>query len=193
MIEWLEHIDREILFAINGAHSPALDQIMWIISEKYFGIPIYLFLLYLAFRSFGFKGMLIFLLLGGLCVGISDLSAKHLFKEVFLRYRPSQNLELTNQLHYINNYKGGTYGFISNHSANMFAITSFALFSFWKSSKNRLLFLLILFPIIIAYSRVYLGVHYPSDVAVGALWGVLIGWIFYRIFQEIVPTSNNAQ
>lgn len=184
MIEWLEHIDREILFAINGAHSPALDKVMWIISEKYFGIPFYLLFLFLAYRSFGIKGMLIFLLLGGICVGITDLSSKHLFKEVFLRYRPSQNLELTNQLHYVNNYKGGTYGFISNHSANMFAITFFAFLSFWKSNRDRMLILLFLFPVIVAYSRVYLGVHYPSDVAAGALWGMIIGWIFYRIFQR---------
>ncbi len=184
MIEWLEHIDREILLAINGTHTATLDQLMWVISEKYFGIPFYLLVLYLAHRFWGWKGALLFFVLGGLSVGLSDLTAKHLFKEVFLRYRPSQNLELKDQLHYVNNYQGGTYGFVSNHASNMFAITTFSFLSFWKTSKNKWLILFFLFPILVAYSRVYLGVHYPSDVIVGALWGVLIGWIFYEVLKS---------
>lgn len=193
MIDWLEHIDREILFAINGAHSPILDQIMWVISEKYFGIPFYLLFVFLAYRFFGTKGMLLFILFGSLCVGLTDLTSKYLFKEVFLRYRPSHNFELKDQLHYVNNYKGGTYGFISNHASNMFAVTSFALFSFSRFNKNKLLLLFILFPVIVAYSRVYLGVHYPSDVIVGGLWGVFIGWIFFRIFNPLLtPVKNKS-
>lgn len=193
MIDWLEHIDREILFAINGTHSPILDQIMWVISEKYFGIPFYLLFIFLAYRFFGTKGMLIFIFLGGLCVGLTDLTSKYLFKEVFLRYRPSHNIELKNQLHYVNNYKGGAYGFISNHSANMFSITSFALFSFLKSNKNNLFLFIILFPVTVAYSRVYLGVHYPSDVIAGGLWGLFIGWIFFRIFNRLIAPVNDTK
>lgn len=192
MIDWLENIDREILFAINGTHSPALDQIMWVISEKYFGIPFYILCLYLAYRSFGIRGMMLFLLLGGLCIGLTDLTSKYLFKETFMRYRPSQNLELKDYLHYVNNYHGGVYGFVSNHSANMHAITALALFIFYKATKNRLLILLILFPAIIAYSRVYLGVHYPSDVLAGAIWGIFIGWIFYRIFDHQVEKKEST-
>lgn len=184
MIDWLEHIDREILFAINGANSPIFDKIMWMISEKYFGIPFYFLFLFLAYKLFGWKGMMLFLVLGGLCVGLSDLTSKHLFKEIFLRYRPSNNLELKDQLHYVNDYHGNTYGFISNHSSNMFSITTFALLTFWTSTKNKWIFLLFLFPSIVAYSRVYLGVHYPSDVIVGALWGAFLGWIFYRILDH---------
>ncbi|CAG5081590.1 phosphatase PAP2 family protein [Parvicella tangerina] len=190
MIDWLENIDQKLLFFINGLHSPFLDDVMWVISEKYFGIPVYALLVFLAYRSFGLKGMFIFLVLGGLSVGLSDLTAKYFFKEVFLRYRPSQNLELTDQLHYVNNYKGGTYGFISNHSSNMFAITVFALLSLWKPINSNWLLMLILFPVIVALSRVYLGVHYPSDVFVGAIWGTFIGWIFYRIFEGFLKMQK---
>ncbi|MCB9195200.1 MAG: phosphatase PAP2 family protein [Flavobacteriales bacterium] len=190
MIDWLENIDRNLLLTINSGHTPFLDQLMWLISEKYFGIPFYLLFLYLAYRTFGTRGMLLFLFLGVLCIGTTDLSSKYLFKEIFLRYRPSHNVELQDQLHYVNNYHGGTYGFISSHSANLFSITSFALFAFWNESKKGLLLLIVLFPMIVAYSRVYLGVHYPSDVIVGAFWGILIGWISYRIFDNQLIGQN---
>lgn len=187
---WIENIDRKILFAINGSHSPVLDDIMWVISEKYFGIPIYLLILFLAYKSFGLKGMFLFLVLGGLCVGLTDASSKYLFKEVFERYRPSQNLEIQDQLHYVNDYRGGMFGFISNHSANMHAITVFALLVLNGVIKNKALFLLLLFPAIVGYSRIYLGVHYPSDVVVGGMWGALLGFVFYRIFQHQVSIGK---
>lgn len=183
MIDWLENIDRKILLAINGGHTPFLDDVMWVISDKLFGIPFYILLVLLAYRYFGLKGTLLFLIIGGLCVGLTDLTSKYLFKETIMRYRPSHHAELKDQLHYLNNYQGGTYGFISNHSSNMFAIALFAMLALLKPSKNKLLFLVILFPLVIGYSRIYLGVHYPSDVLAGFIWGALLGWIFYRIFD----------
>lgn len=184
MIDWLENIDREILFAINGANSSFLDQIMWIISTKFFGLPFYLILLYYIHKLKGWQESALFLVIGILAVGMSDLSAKYLFKELFERYRPSQNLEIQHRLHFVNNYKGGMYGFISNHSSNMFALTTYVYLVLTKLVKKKLLLGMFLFPIIIGYSRVYLGVHYPSDVIIGGLWGSLIGIIFYRIYQH---------
>ncbi|MCB9195053.1 MAG: phosphatase PAP2 family protein [Flavobacteriales bacterium] len=184
MIDLLKNIDNQILFAINGSHSNLLDSIMWIISEKYFGAPLYILLLYLSFKKFGAKGMLVFLALGLVTVALSDLTSKHFFKEIFERYRPSHNLNIKDKLHYVNDYYGGTYGFVSSHSANMFAITTFGLLTLTKNNKKYWLWLLLLFPMTVALSRVYLGVHYPSDVLVGALWGCFIGWIISRIFNE---------
>ena len=76
----------------------------------------------IAFKFFGWKKALVIVLLGGVAVGLADLSSKYLFKEVFLRYRPSHNLLLKDKIHLVNNYRGGMYGFVSSHSANMFAI-----------------------------------------------------------------------
>lgn len=193
MIDLLKNIDNQILFAINGSHTNLLDSIMWIISEKYFGAPLYFLLLYLSFKKFGAKGMLVFLALGLLTVALSDLTSKHFFKEIFERYRPSHNLNIKDKLHYVNNYYGGTYGFISSHSANMFAITTFGLLTLTRDNKKYWLWFLLLFPMTVALSRVYLGVHYPSDVLVGALWGCFIGWIISRIFNEISIKTLDLQ
>lgn len=183
MIEFLENIDRKILFAINASNSEFLDQLMWIISEEYFGIPFYILFLFFAFKMYGWKGALIFTVGAGLAIGLTDLSAKYLFKELFLRYRPSQNLEIGDQLHIVNDYRGGTYGFVSSHAANMFAITTLAFLVLFKD-LSKWWYLIFLFPFIVAYSRVYLGVHYPSDVLCGGLLGIFISWIFSRILAK---------
>lgn len=183
-IEKIEQLDRNILFAINDANSPFLDQLMWWISKPSFGIPFYIIFALLLFRYFGWKNAMIVLVGVGVAVALSDLSAKYLFKEMFERYRPSHNLEIQDQLHYVNDYRGGMYGFVSSHAANMFAIASVI----WMALRKKLKYfglLLLVWAGLIAYSRVYLGVHYPSDVFVGALLGVTIGWLVFSLLNKM--------
>jgi undecaprenyl-diphosphatase len=180
MINWLESIDRSILLFINGLNTPILDEVMWFFSGKLTLIPFYLILLYFiklvnSWKNFGLICFGIFL-----TVLISDQTSVHLFKETFQRYRPSHNLEISHVLHYYkikpgDFYRGGTYGFISSHAANFFGMLGFVLPLF--SKKYRILQVSsIVIGVIVSMSRVYLGVHYPSDVVVGVALGLLIGW-----------------
>ena len=127
MIEWLESIDREIVLAVNGMHSPFLDELMWLISGRLTWIPLYLYLFFIVLKEIGSKKAIVFLVFVLLSVAFSDLISVHLFKNVFLRYRPSHNLLIMDQLHFYQEapgkfYRGGEYGFISSHAANIFAI-----------------------------------------------------------------------
>ena len=179
-IEKIEQIDRQLLFAVNGANSPLFDTIMWWVSKPAFGIPFYLLFVFLLYKYFGWKSTLIIVLSTGAAVGLADLSAKYLFKEMFERFRPSQNLEIKEQLHYVNNYHGGMYGFVSSHAANMFSIA--LLLGLWLKKKIKYsLHLLLIWAALIGYSRIYLGVHYPSDVLFGALLGMLIAFPIYKL------------
>ena len=179
-IEKIEQIDRQLLFAVNGANSPLFDTIMWWVSKPAFGIPFYLLFVFLLYKYFGWKSTLIIVLSTGVAVGLADLSAKYLFKEMFERFRPSQNLEIKEQLHYVNNYHGGMYGFVSSHAANMFSIA--LLLGLWLKKKIKYsLHLLLIWAALIGYSRIYLGVHYPSDVLFGALLGMLIAFPIYKL------------
>lgn len=185
MIEFLEEIDRSIVLAINGWNNPFMDELMWWISARITWIPLYLFLLYLAYKKLTRNQLFLFLGLIGLTIALTDLTSVHLFKNVFLRYRPSHNLLLTDKLHYYlikpgEYYKGGEYGFISSHAANFFAIITFVFLVLGKAHP-KLIFPLIFIGIIIAYSRMYLGVHYLSDVFVGALVGSLIAFLVHRL------------
>lgn len=184
MIEFLEEIDRSIVVAINGWNSPFMDEVMWWISARITWIPLYLLLLFLAYKSLSRNQLFLFLGLIGLTIALTDLTSVHLFKNVFLRYRPSHNLLLTDRLHYYlikpgEYYKGGEYGFVSSHAANFFAIITFVSLVL-KARYPKLVYPLLCIGILIAYSRIYLGVHYLSDVFVGGLVGSAIAFLVYR-------------
>lgn len=184
MIEFLEEIDRSIVVAINSWHSPFMDEIMWWISARITWIPLYLILIFLAFKKLKVKQFFLFLLFAVLAVVLTDLISVHLFKNVFLRYRPSHNLLITDQLHYykINStevYMGGQYGFISSHAANYFALATCSILVLRKYYSKLWIYLLIC-GILICLSRIYLGVHYLSDVVVGGLVGFLISYLLYK-------------
>ncbi len=180
LIEQIEKWDRELLFAINGAHSEFFDGVMWWVSEPVFGVPFYLFFAFLFYKYYGLKNALIMVLAVGIAVGLSDLAAKHLFKEVFERYRPSHNLEIKHLLHFVNGEHGGTYGFVSSHAANMFSIATITGLLLLRKLKYFIIPAL-LWAALIGYSRIYLGVHYPSDVFGGAMLGAFIGILVYQV------------
>jgi undecaprenyl-diphosphatase len=186
MTEYLEAIDRQIVLAINGLHSVWLDEIMWWISARITWIPLYLVLLYLAFKQLNRKQLFLFVVFVVGSVAITDLVSVHLFKNVFLRYRPSHNLFISDQLHFYKIkqgewYKGGQFGFVSSHAANYFAIAT-ASWLVLKEECPKLKWWLLIIGFLICFSRIYLGVHYLSDIVVGGFVGGFIAFVIYKIW-----------
>jgi undecaprenyl-diphosphatase len=187
MIEYFEEIDRTIVVAINGLNSPLLDSIMWIISSKSFWYPFYVVLLFLAFKKLNRKAFYFFILFVVLSIISADLISVHLFKNIFQRYRPSHNLLIENKLHYYlqsngEYYKGGEYGFVSSHAAN-FAAICMASWLVLKHYFTRLKWVLIATCLIVCFSRIYLGVHYLSDVFVGSLVGISVAFLIHQVIS----------
>lgn len=186
MIDWLEAIDRNIVLTINSWNSPLMDDIMWTFSASITWIPLYLFLIYLGFKKLGWKKTLLFIGSVILAVGCTDFICSGIIKETVQRYRPSHNLLLTNSLHFFqfedgSFYKGGQYGFVSSHAGNFFTI---AWTAGWilQAHYKRLLPTLLILATIISYSRIYLGVHYLSDIIGGFLVGTTVAILVYRYF-----------
>ena len=182
MFDQLITLDKELLLLINGFHNHVLDGIMVFVSLKLGWIPLYIFLLYIIINDYRHRSWLVLIMIG-LTVLIADQSSVHLFKNIFQRLRPCHDDALA-ELLYMVKPCGGKFGFISSHAANSFSIAIFI--SFLLENKHRWIWpVMLLYGVLIIYSRVYLGVHYPSDVIAGAAVGSLIGMGSYHLFKEI--------
>ena len=176
MIDFLESVDHSLIKTINGFNSEWMDQFMWFFSGPFIVIPIVLLISWTMYKSYSLKesGWILFGII--ITIALADLSSVYLFKEIFMRFRPSHHIELSQQLHFYqfdngDLYKGGKYGFVSSHAANYFALL---VLVYGLIQKYWMKILLVLIILIILYSRVYLGVHYVSDVICGAILGYLI-------------------
>ena len=178
MLEFLDHIDRNLFLFLNGLNSPLWDQVMWWISDRLIWLPLYLIITGWLIYRFKWK-VVIILVMVALLITLSDQGSVHLFKEVFKRLRPCHEPEISGLVHLVKGHCGGKYGFISSHAANTFAIATFTLLII----RNKYYSIFIIFwATLVSYSRIYLGIHYPGDVLVGALYGFLIGVLIYRLF-----------
>lgn len=190
-METLEALDRAAFLAINGWHAEWADDVMLAASARFTWIPLYLLFLFLLQRRFGWKGLLWAAPTIAVMVLCSDSGSVLFFKETVQRLRPCHEPLLNGLVHLVPENCGGQFGFVSSHASNHFAIALFmigALRGIPKWAPSMLLF----WAALIAYSRVYLGVHYPGDVLVGALYGALIGSIFAWIFHRIILHLNSA-
>ena len=183
-IETLESWDVSLFFFINRNHHAFPDAVMEFVSLRIVWVPAYLFLALLLYKLGGWQTLLTGLVGAGLLLLWCDTGSVHLFKNVFLRYRPCHNEAYGSMVHIVNQHCGGKYGFVSSHATNFFGLAMFfslILHRRWKRSW------IILFSCaaLVAYSRVYLGVHYPSDVVIGGLYGSVGGMVCYYIFRKI--------
>ena len=190
-METLEALDRAAFLAINGWHAVWADGVMLALSARPTWIPLYLFFLFLFQKLFGWKGLLWAVPTITLMIICSDSGSVMLFKETVQRLRPCHEPLLNGLVHLVPENCGGQYGFVSSHASNHFAIALFMIGAL-RSVPRWAAPVLFFWAALIAYSRVYLGVHYPGDVLVGALYGGLIGSVFAWIFQRLMVRLNIA-
>ncbi len=189
MVDLLVDIDQTILLWINGLNSDFLDDVMWWISGKFTWWPFYLLLLLAVFYFKGWKKGAWLILMVVMAIVLSDQSSVHLFKNIIQRLRPSHNPELEGALHFVNGYRGGKFGFISSHASNSFAVATLISLVIRVRWFSMILFL---WAGLVSISRVYLGVHYPSDIIAGAIWGGLIAWFLAWIYKKYLVKESKG-
>lgn len=179
MLEQVLTYDEQLFLYLNNLGNPTWDGFWNIVTEKWSSIPLYLLLLYLVFKKFGAKGMLIVVVCAAVMVTASDQLA-NLFKYVlFKRPRPCRVEELKPLMRFV--AEGcGRYGYFSAHAASTMAAAVF-IGMLLKPHYRYLPFLLLFWAVVVAYSRIYLGVHYPLDIVTGMFFGALIGLSIYKL------------
>jgi undecaprenyl-diphosphatase len=181
-MEWLQKIldfDTELFLYFNSFHNHFWDTLMLMITRKETWVPLYLIIIYFFIKNYRSKSILILLFLVLTVVASDQFSV--LIKESVQRLRPVHEPAIADMVHNVFR-KGGLHGFVSSHATNMFAIFVFTARIF----KNRSYFILMLFwAVVISYSRIYAGVHYPLDIIGGALLGWLVGVIMYKLLMFI--------
>lgn len=192
MLEKILDYERDAFFLLNGSDSVYLDRFMWLFSGKAVWLPLAAFILFVLVYKKNWREWLLILLAITLVVTLADQFASHLCKPLFTRFRPTHHPDFMNEVRTVFDYRGGRYGFMSSHAANAFGFVTFMALLM----RDRLFgWTLFLWALVTAYSRVYLGVHFISDIVPGALVGTLFGYLVYLLYRwarvRIVPGAQS--
>lgn len=179
--------DKKLLVFLNNLGSETFDPFWLFITNQFYLTPVFLFVFYLLWKKIGWKKLWIVLLFLALIIMMCDQTT-NLFKYTFERLRPVNDLEINESLRIIISRK--SFSFFSGHASNSMATTLFLFLIFRRYYKYA--FLLFLFPLIFAYSRIYLGLHFPSDILTGYFFGGLAGTFFYFIYKK-ADSENLSQ
>jgi len=182
MFEALKALDRALLLKINAHHHPWVDELMWFFSLTWPTILIVLAGAFYFYRKFSPRKAMEFILGCAIVFACADLTSNSI-KHSVKRYRPTHNLEIREQVRVVNDYRGGKYTFFSGHASNTFGVITFIFLCLQQIPFKRRL-LLFIYPLLVVYSRMYLGVHYPSDIVTGTAVGLLFGSLVFSIMNK---------
>lgn len=181
MFEKIIDLDKEVLVYLNTLGSETYDGLWLIITKQMYWTPFFLFIFYLLQKKIGWKKFGYYILFTAVLLLICDQTV-NLFKYGFERLRPVNDTEINGLLRIVKTSK--SFSFFSGHATNSMASTVFMVMVLRKYYKHA--YLLFLFPLIFAYSRIYLGLHFPTDILTGYVFGATMGFVCYKLYQKFI-------
>lgn len=183
ILQNVKSVDTSVFLTVNGCHNSYWDTFMWLVSDRFIWIPMYLALVYVMLRNYSPKVVLAILLTVGVIILFTDCFSSHVIRPWIARLRPS-NLQnpVSSWVHVVDGYRGGSYGFPSSHASNTWGLVFFMAYLL---RRHWLTVFLFVWAMIVCYSRMYLGVHYFGDLVVGAMFGFVGSSVVYYVFQRV--------
>ena len=186
MLDSLLQIDTELLIFLNNLGSEQWDSFWFFLTNQFSWSPLFAFLLFLIFKKFGWKNGVLLLLFLIVLITFSD-QFTNLIKNTFERLRPCNTEGVIEQIRNFN-YKPSSYSFYSGHAASSMTFSFFVILLL--KSHFKYIWVLLLFPLLFGYSRIYLGVHYPLDIVSGYFAGIFFGYLFFLLQKKLKLTSR---
>jgi undecaprenyl-diphosphatase len=185
MLEKIIGLDKKVFVFLNGLGSEPFDGLWLAITKQLYWTPFFLLIFFLLFKKIGWKNLFIVIGFIAVLILVCDQTA-NLFKNSFQRLRPCNDPEINEIIRVVKS--SPSFSFFSGHATNSMATTVFVFFLFRKYYKYA--FLLFLFPLIFAYSRIYLGLHFPTDILTGYVFGAVYGLLFHKLFVWLNKKYN---
>ena len=185
-LDKLIQFDKDLLVFINGFGTENWDSFWLLVTNQLSWIPLYLLFLYLIFKTLGWKKAIGLVLLAAVLVTFSDQFTVFL-KNYFERLRPNRDPSINEVIRILKN--NSSFSFVSGHATTSSAVTLFMYLTLRKHYNYTILFFI--WPVLFSYSRMYIGVHFPLDVFIGAILGLLIGYLFYRFSLRLLGWIEN--
>lgn len=174
--------DKKVFLYLNNLGDTPFDQFWMMISATWIWVPLYIIFLYLLYKNYKLKSLVYILVFVAIGVTVSDQVAS-IFKYGIARLRPCHDPSLQNIMRVVK--CGGQYGFYSAHASNTFFLATY-LSILLKNNLKWFPYVIFVWAIVVSYSRIYLGVHFPIDILVGAFVGLLLGGLFAVLAKKVI-------
>ena len=191
MLEKLLYWDKQLFIFLNGWGNESMDGFWLFVTKQTHWIPLFALFAYLVFKHLDWKKALLVLGFVAVLIAFTDQST-NLIKDYVQRLRPCCTPGLQDMIRIVQ--KRDSYSFFSGHAAGSMAASIF-LFRLLRPYV-KFMWLIFLWPLVYAYSRIYLGLHFPSDILCGYLWGVITSALVFALYRytrdRIFPPSDDA-
>ena len=183
LLSMLKAMDTMVFLTVNSHHNAYLDSVMWLVSGKLIWVPMYVSLFFVLLKNYSYKVVFAILLAIGVVILFTDSFTAQVIRPWVCRLRPS-NLDnpMSSMVHIVDGYRGGAYGFPSNHASNTWGLAFFITFLF---RRYKLTFFFFLWALLVCYSRMYLGVHYFGDLLIGGLLALAGASTVFYVFRKV--------
>ena len=183
LLSMLKAIDTMVFLTVNSHHNAYFDSVMWLVSGKLIWVPMYVSLFFVLLKNYSYKVVFAILLAIGVVILFTDSFTAQVIRPWVCRLRPS-NLDnpMSSMVHVVDGYRGGAYGFPSNHASNTWGLAFFITFLF---RRYKLTFFFFLWALLVCYSRMYLGVHYFGDLLIGGLLALAGASTVFYVFRKV--------